>query len=407
MNQQPATKDDLFEKSTMTFGEHLDELRKALMKAGFCFAIGLGIGLFFAADVVAYIQDPLQAAIKTFVAKQTLHNLGMDPDAEESATKLKWLEQRGVVYETVYVIDTDSSVDAAQPNDEEKPSGEPVEGAAKTETAKAEVADSDPAEPPKATEDAKASDLAEPSDDAALSEDEGAEELSALDAVPMLEDRDISPDVAFDPTKLKPMTIWRPIEAGLSSFQMEETFMIWLKAGIVIGIVAASPGIFYFIWQFIAAGLYTHERKYVYVYMPFSVLLFVSGVFLAFFLVLKYVLNFLLQFNSAMNVDLVPRLSNYVNFVLLLPIGFGIAFQLPLVMLFLQRIGLFETQMYVGSWRIAVLVIAILSMILTPADIYSMVALMVPLIFLYFLGIFLCKFMPKGRGIGSEGYDPA
>ena len=86
---------------------------------------------------------------------------------------------------------------------------------------------------------------------------------------------------------------------------------------------------------------------------------------------------------------------------------FGIAFQLPLVMLFLQRIGLFETEAYLGSWRIAVLVIAILSMILTPTDVTSMVALMVPLIFLYFLGILLCKYMPRGKGIGSQGYDPA
>jgi sec-independent protein translocase protein TatC len=145
----------------------------------------------------------------------------------------------------------------------------------------------------------------------------------------------------------------------------------------------------------------------VYIYLPFSVILFSSGVVLAFFLVLNYVIKFLLAFNGSMDVAVEPRLSYYVNFVLLLPLGFGIAFQLPLVMFFLQRIGLFETQDYVSSWRIAVLVIFVISMILTPADVTSMFAMAVPLVFLYALGIMMCRFIPRGRGMGSDAYDPA
>ncbi len=61
----------------------------------------------------------------------------------------------------------------------------------------------------------------------------------------------------------------------------------------------ASPAIFYYLWTFVAAGLHSHERRYVYIYLPVSVTLFVSGVVLAFFLVLHYVLNFLLTFNFA------------------------------------------------------------------------------------------------------------
>jgi sec-independent protein translocase protein TatC len=133
--------------------------------------------------------------------------------------------------------------------------------------------------------------------------------------------------------------------------------------------------------------------------------LFISGVSIAFFAVLGFVLEFLLDFNSTLSVDMEPRLSYWMNFVLLLPLGFGIAFQLPLVMLFLQRIGIIETVAYEKSWRIAVLVIAVLSMLLTPADPYSMILLMCPLVLLYFLGIGLCRFMPRGRGLGSAAYD--
>ncbi len=182
--------------------------------------------------------------------------------------------------------------------------------------------------------------------------------------------------------------------------------MIWLKAGLMIGAVLSSPMVFYHLWGFVAAGLYAHERKYVYTFLPVSVILFAAGVCLAFFFVLYYVLNFLLQFNAGMNVDIQPRLSYYMSFVLLLPLGFGIAFQLPLLMLFLERIGLFTVQAYVSSWRVAILVICMVAMILTPADLTSMIALAVPLVFLYFLGIAMCKYLPRGPGLGSAALDP-
>ena len=131
-----------------------------------------------------------------------------------------------------------------------------------------------------------------------------------------------------DPSKLKPKVQLRQNKTGLSSLKMEEPFMIFIKAGLIVGAVFTSPMIFYHLWSFVAAGLHTHERKYVYIYLPVSVVLFISGVALAFFLVLHYVLSFLLAFNGSMDVAVEPRLTYYVNFVLLLPLGFGIAYQL-------------------------------------------------------------------------------
>jgi sec-independent protein translocase protein TatC len=81
--------------------------------------------------------------------------------------------------------------------------------------------------------------------------------------------------------------------------------------------------------------------------------------------------------------------------VLILPVGFGIGFQLPLVMLFLERIGIFTVKIYRQNWRIAVLIISVLSMLLTPADWQSMIFMFVSLTVLYFGGILLCLFMPR------------
>ena len=369
MEKLARPKDDLFDNSTMTFGEHLEELRHSLVRAVMWLAGGLLIGLFFADGVVRFVQTPLENAIQQFNADRDLYQLGYDPKDEANLPLHQFLATNALVWEIIYDVPDEYqslTMDSIVPSQSTQNVDSAEEGAA------------------------GGSDL----DAAVPATVEPVEMANLLKSLP-------------DPSMLKPKVQLRQNKTGLSSLKMEEPFMIWVKAGLIVGAIFASPMIFYHLWSFIAAGLHSHERKYVYIYLPVSVTLFVSGVVLAFFLVLHYVLAFLLAFNGSMDVAIEPRLSYYVNFVLLLPLGFGIAFQLPIVMLFLQRIGLFETQAYVESWKVAVLVIFFVSMILTPADVTSMVALAVPLVFLYALGILMCKFIPRGRGLGSEAYDPA
>jgi sec-independent protein translocase protein TatC len=177
--------------------------------------------------------------------------------------------------------------------------------------------------------------------------------------------------------------------------RVEEGFVVYMKVALVVGATVASPFIFYFIWQFVAAGLYPHEQRYVHIFLPFSIGLFIVGAALAFFVVFRFVLSFLLSFYDWMGIDPDARISDWLTFVLIMPLGFGISFQLPLVMLFLERIGIFTTKNYLGNWRISVLVICFLAMVLTPSDPYSMVLMAAPLIGLFFFGIMLCKWMPR------------
>lgn len=349
----------------MTFGEHLEELRSSLVKAIIWLAVGLVIGLgFFANPVIRFIQQPLREAIQEFNADRDLTRFGFDPAAPESRPLRQFLKESGLVWEVVYVLPDELQSQSLA-------------------IAKAVTAAQTPTE--------------------------GSEAPPAVPNTARVAPADLASLVTQlpDPSTLKPRVQLRRSETGLSSLKIEEPFMIWFKAGLIVGALLASPMIFYHLWTFVAAGLHSHERQYVYIYLPVSVALFVSGVVLAFFLVLHYVLTFLLTFNGSMDVAVEPRLTYYVNFVLLLPLGFGIAFQLPVVMLFLQRIGLIETQAYIDSWRVAMLVIAIVSMMLTPADVTSMMAMMIPLVILYFLGILMCKFIPRSRGLGTAAYDPA
>ncbi len=348
MDRLARPKDDLFENSTMTFGEHLEELRQALAKAILWLVAGMLIGLYFADRVILYIQTPLESAIQEFKVDQDFHRLQIDDPTDPKYWPIReLLIGNAMRLETSYEIVDDQHQD----------------------TFIQMLGDN--------ADDVPASKVAET----------------------MVE--------ISEPSALKRKVRFVQDKTSVSALKIEEPFMIWFKAGLIVGAVIASPMIFYHLWSFVAAGLHSHERKYVYIYLPVSVVLFVSGVVLAFFMVLHYVLNFMLTFNGSMGVAAEPRLTYWVNFVLLLPLGFGIAFQLPIVMLFLQRIGLFETDAYIGSWKIAVLVIFILSMLLTPADVTSMIALAIPLVFLYALGILMCLFIPRGRGLGSDAYDPA
>jgi sec-independent protein translocase protein TatC len=103
------------------------------------------------------------------------------------------------------------------------------------------------------------------------------------------------------------------------------------------------------------------------------------------------VLDYLLAFNEWLGLDPDPRISEWMSFVLVLPVGFGLGFQLPLVMLFLARIGIFDAAAYASQWRMAVLVICVVSALLTPADPYSMLFLAAPLCLLYFGGVAICR----------------
>ncbi len=180
------------------------------------------------------------------------------------------------------------------------------------------------------------------------------------------------------------------IDQSLVSLAPLETLTIYFVLCLVVGLVIASPWVFYQGWAFVAAGLYRHERRYVKKYLPYSLGLFLTGVFLCFFFVLPLTLQFLLQFNVWLGVAPTLRLSDWMGFASILPLIFGIAFQTPLVMLFLERIGIVTVDDFRAKRKIAILIITIAAAVLTPGqDPISMLLLALPMIVLYEIGIVL------------------
>jgi sec-independent protein translocase protein TatC len=198
------------------------------------------------------------------------------------------------------------------------------------------------------------------------------------------------------PQELKDSRLITAVEANIErndnliALGPMEPALIFFRACLVTGLVLASPWVFYQVWAFIAAGLYRHERVSVYKFLPYSLGLFLAGVFLCFFAVLPLTLRFLLEFNVWLGVKPMLRLSEWMGFATILPLVFGLCFQTPLVMLFLAMIGIFTAADYRSKRRPAILIIVIVAAVLTPGiEVSSMLLLSVPMILLYELGILL------------------
>lgn len=175
----------------------------------------------------------------------------------------------------------------------------------------------------------------------------------------------------------------------------QEAMVVYFKVAILCSAVLASPWIFYQIWAFVAAGLYPKERAYVYKFLAPSIGLFLTGVLLCQFVVLPGAVKALIAFNNWIELDPDLRLNEWLGFALMLPIVFGISFQTPLVMFFMNRIGLFGWEDYWAKWRYAVLILALFSAIITPTpDAITMMYLFIPMFGLYMIGVAVCKIFP-------------
>ncbi|CAN5473128.1 hypothetical protein BH09PLA1_BH09PLA1_32740 [soil metagenome] len=233
--------------------------------------------------------------------------------------------------------------------------------------------------------------------------------------------------------------------------ELGEGFLVWLQVNVITAIAIASPWIVFQLWQFVAAGLYPNERKYVTRYAPMSIALLILGMLFVYFLVLPWSIQFFLNFANdiplptktvittqphtpllipqltgdpakmvanEMWIDsstkqikiffegsvrafrfssqnlLVPdiKLSEYIDLVTGMLLTFGLSFQMPLVVLALVRIGIVEVQQLKSMRRYIYFVIAILAAAITPGDVITAtILLMIPLGLLYELGIWLAR----------------
>ncbi|MBI5970344.1 MAG: twin-arginine translocase subunit TatC [Deltaproteobacteria bacterium] len=189
-----------------------------------------------------------------------------------------------------------------------------------------------------------------------------------------------------------------PPDAGYLVFTgVAEPFFIYFKAGLLGGVVLASPVILYEIWAFAAPGLYAKERVWFAAIVLASLALFAAGVVFAYFIVFPFAFKYLLSFSTA-GLRPMISMSGYFSLAAWLLFAFGAVFQLPLAMLVLSMIGVAGARQFIRWWRYAVVVILIAAAVLTPTpDVFNQMLMAGPLIVLYAMGVVLAAIFGKKK----------
>jgi len=172
---------------------------------------------------------------------------------------------------------------------------------------------------------------------------------------------------------------------------------LYMQVAVFGGIILSLPNIVYQIWKFISPGLYPRERKYITRIVVFTTFCFIAGVCFAYFAILPAALTFFVGFGTDA-IDNIIAVDYYFEFIIMLMLGAGLIFELPMLSFFLSRLGIITPRLMRHYWRHAMVVSAIVAAFLSPGpDPVSMLLMALPLVFLYELSIWISKISYKKR----------
>jgi sec-independent protein translocase protein TatC len=333
----------MFADTRMSFGEHIEDLRRHLIRGIVGFLVALCISFAFGNFVVEWIKAPIKEQLDAFYAERSRKIVERVNEGDPSVQRLN--------------------------------------------------------QPIKTTFTVRRKEWLEK----LLSPEQAREALRGSKADEVVELPVEIPRTVEFAQQLQAATREMGSNAGLMVLTITEGFMVWFKVCLMCALVIGGPWIITQIWSFIAAGLYANEKRYVHVYLPFSIMLFLAGIAMCEFVVLPRAIEALLWFNQWLGLDPQLRFSDWLSFAVLLPVAVGASFQLPLVMLFLERIGVMSIAIYIGKWKYAFFFIQVIAAMVMPTpDPFSMELVALPLCGLYALGIFLCWMKPRQRDLDID-----
>lgn len=170
---------------------------------------------------------------------------------------------------------------------------------------------------------------------------------------------------------------------------MEQFNIIWLKMPLLVSIFLASPWVLYQVWAFISPGLYRRERRWAVPFILSTAGLFITGGCFAYFVAFRYGLEFLLGIGRDINVSPMVSINAYFDLFVNVTLGVGLVFELPVIIFFLTLLRLASPRFLLRHSRYAILGITILAAIVTPTpDAFNMMIFAVPMVALYFVGLF-------------------
>ena len=186
------------------------------------------------------------------------------------------------------------------------------------------------------------------------------------------------------------LNVW---DGNLLYNAITDGLMIRLSLSMVVALIVVIPVLLWHVWAFVAPGLKKNEKKFIWPLMIASPILFLIGAAFAFYILFPFVFGFFIELNKSSNVPAIvlPAVRDYLSFAISLLKVFGVAFQLPILMIFLNRIGVLSRSRVVAMRRYAIIVVVVVAAVLTPPDIVSQILLAVPMWLLFELSILFMR----------------
>jgi len=203
-------------------------------------------------------------------------------------------------------------------------------------------------------------------------------------------------DILMRPLKAVMKTGDKVIFTGLP-----EAFFTYLKVSLLSGLMLAVPIILYEFWMFVAPGLYQKEKRLMTPIVLLSSFFFVGGALFGYFIVFPYGFEFFLSFSND-TIQALPSMREYLSFSAKLLIAFGLAFELPLVLTFMARLGLVSVEFLTKNRKYAILIFFAGAAMLTPPDVVTQIMMGVPLMALYELSILGARIFRKKPRMEEE-----
>ncbi len=191
-----------------------------------------------------------------------------------------------------------------------------------------------------------------------------------------------------------PLVAHLPKGSTLIATSVISPFLVPLKITLMAAFLLALPVVLYQVWAFVAPGLYAHEKKLVLPLVVSSTLLFFLGVAFCYFFVFGQVFKFIQGF-APKSITAAPDIEAYLSFVLTMFIAFGASFEVPVVVVVLARMGLVSIDKLKAFRSYFIVLAFIIAAVLTPPDVVSQLALAIPMVLLYEVGIWAAKIFIK------------
>jgi sec-independent protein translocase protein TatC len=199
----------------------------------------------------------------------------------------------------------------------------------------------------------------------------------------------------------RPLTQFMPGGEKLAFRTLTEPFMLYIKVSFLAALFAVSPYVFYQLWKFVAPGLYQKEKKYVVPFVISTSIFFLGGAAFAYYVAYPFACKFFLDLGS----EFKPMITvdDFFGLTVKMLLGIGLVFEMPILILFLAKMGVVTSRWMVKNFKYAFLVIFIIAAVITPSpDMINQTILAVPMVVLYVIGILVAFFFGKEKKTQKE-----